>query len=232
MLETSVGIARPSSSKTLSAPCFVLPLLVRPASAVSRRRLVPGLEELRPTALHLPLLEFRPCVPEFSASAPHAPRLPRARVNVSLRVHLVAARQTSQLYLKIASSSAPTTSPLPLSCALPPTAATTLLPLFHLLIFPCFWVHSLALHCDCCLTYNNRVSGFAHQHASCISISFQLPSACRTPRRMFSSRKTLARPASCENDAAGTLPLLPLLPSVFGPFVEDTNCHLPSNSSD
>ena len=89
-------------------------------------------------------------------------------------------------------------------------------------------LHSCALDCGCCLTYNCRVSDFVHQHASSISIALWFPSACRTPHRT----SIPARPSPWEVDAAGTLPLLPLLPSVFVSFVNCTHRHLPSNSSD
>ena len=66
-------------------------------------------------------------------------------------------------------SSPPTTSPLPLSCVLPPSAAAALILLTCLLLGA-----RLALYGNCCLTYNCRVSDFACEHASSLSVAFHL----------------------------------------------------------
>ena len=76
------------------------------------------------------------------------------------------------LEIEIASSSPPTTSPLPLSWVLPPSAATALILLTRLLLGT-----PLALYCNCSLTYNYQVSDFKHGHASSVSMALRFPSA-------------------------------------------------------
>ena len=101
------------------------------------------------------------------------------------------------------SRSPPSTSPLPLSCVLPPSAAAALLLVFHSA------AAALVLR-NCCLAYNYRVSDMVREHSSSISFALRFPSASRTPCGTISSLTTLARPASCEVNAARTLLHLPL----------------------
>ena len=70
----------------------------------------------------------------------------RPRVDVALRLHLVAARQTSQCQLTSRSHPARRQQrPRFLSCVLPPSAAAAVLLLFHCLILGA----PIAQHCNC-----------------------------------------------------------------------------------
>ena len=106
--------------------------------------------------------------------------------------------------MQLAANSVPD---FPMSCVLRPpallllshSAAVALILLTRLLLGAL-----LVLYCNCCQTYNYRVSQFAP--------------------RDDRSLTTLTRPASREVDAAKSLSLPPLLPSVFGPVVVVTSC--------
>ena len=73
--------------RSMQQTCLVLPLLVRPASAVSRCRLVPGLAELQATALQQPAAAR---VPPLRPRHPEHPEVSASK-NLTLHGHRVLA---------------------------------------------------------------------------------------------------------------------------------------------
>ena len=131
----------------------------------------------------------------------------------------------------------PATSSPPPTCTLPHTAASTvLLPspsaAAALLLLAHLHLGASQNCCDCRQPCAYQMSNFTRERASNIGKAVQFPSACRTPRGTCSSLTALARPTSCQIDAARAPLLLPLLPWLFVPLIADANRHSPSHSSD
>ena len=134
--------------------------------------------------LHFFLLRF------LAFCVRHAPWSQHPRVDAAIRLHLVAAHFTPQFHVTsrsypLAASNDPASSVARAAAF----AATALLLRFRsaaaaLILLTCLALGAPhTLHCNCCLTYNYRVSDFAYEHASSISFAFRFSSACRTPLR-------------------------------------------------